>query len=138
MVYADATVALFTMEDELPWRVWILQTSAGQVVGGQWSPIQASVFFVMDSSCVIHVWDLLQSVEGPSYWESLCSKDDNGSGCRSLAFQVSTCNSTSKEHTFAFGENSNHVYVHLMKEVGCQGNPQIEEVCKLFTCYEED
>ncbi|KAI9330285.1 hypothetical protein BDR26DRAFT_807447 [Obelidium mucronatum] len=62
--YESGTVAMYYSSHESPLVTWKIAVTACSVL---WSAHRPSVFYVLDSKSVLHVWDILEQETAPTY-----------------------------------------------------------------------
>ncbi|KAI8819216.1 WD40-repeat-containing domain protein [Fimicolochytrium jonesii] len=63
--YTSGTIALFKLTDSSPLVTW--DASPDPIVSVQWSPQRPAVFFVLDETGKLSVWDLSESEADPAF-----------------------------------------------------------------------
>ncbi|KAJ3030359.1 UNVERIFIED_CONTAM: hypothetical protein HDU68_009284 [Siphonaria sp. JEL0065] len=85
--FESGTVALFYSNQESPLVTWKISVNARYVL---WSTHRPSVFYVLDSKSVLHVWDILEQESLPTYIVNLGdSHGPSGTKRRALAMALS-------------------------------------------------
>ncbi|KAL8164939.1 UNVERIFIED_CONTAM: WD repeat-containing protein 60, partial [Gekko kuhli] len=62
---SDGSIRLHQMTSELPLMQWNNGTTGQPVIALQWALTRPAVFFVLDATSVVYVWDLLESDLSP-------------------------------------------------------------------------
>ncbi|XP_039254411.2 cytoplasmic dynein 2 intermediate chain 1-like [Styela clava] len=72
--YDDGSIRLYLSDRGLPVVSWPFSTDSAGIVKVQWSTSRPSVFFVLDSSNRLHIWDLAIMHAGPIKTEQFENK----------------------------------------------------------------
>uniref|UniRef100_A0A670ZT83 WDR60 n=1 Tax=Pseudonaja textilis TaxID=8673 RepID=A0A670ZT83_PSETE len=62
---SDGSIRLHQMASELPLMQWDNSTAGQAVIALQWALTRPAVFFVLDATSVIYIWDLLENDLSP-------------------------------------------------------------------------
>nr|XP_060638550.1 cytoplasmic dynein 2 intermediate chain 1 isoform X1 [Anolis sagrei ordinatus] len=62
---SDGSIRLHQMTSELPLMQWNNSTSGKPIIALQWALTRPAVFFVLDATSVVYIWDLLENDLSP-------------------------------------------------------------------------
>lgn len=117
-------VALYAVDAAEPvdkWRISDERSGFTTVQWVQWSYQRPGVFFALDSAGILHIWDLLESINGPVVSESVQSRpigedDEPPPNPRAVAITSIALSSAEKNSTLVVAYGSGGLHAHTLSE----------------------